>query len=50
MALIEKERPKIREVLDEYALVDVYNMDETGLFYTMQVQSDSLHDLHYNTL
>ena len=50
MALIEKERPKIREVLDKYALADVYNMDETGLFYRMQVQFDSLHDLYYDTL
>ena len=47
MALIEKERPKIREVLDKYALADVYNMDETGL---LQVQFDSLHDLYYDTL
>ena len=49
MALIEKERPKIRKVLDKYALADVYNMDETGLFYRMQVQFDSLHDLYYDT-
>ena len=35
MALIEKERPKIREVLDKNALAEVYNMDETGLFYRM---------------
>ena len=27
MALIEKERPKIQEVLDKYALADVYNMN-----------------------
>ena len=50
MVLIEKESPKTREVLDKDALADVYNMDETGLFYRMQVQLDSLHALYYDTL
>jgi hypothetical protein len=27
----------IRDVLDQYALKDIYNMDETRLFYRMQV-------------
>ena len=37
MEVIEGERPKIREILDKYELKDIYNMDETGLFYRMQV-------------
>ncbi len=27
----------IRDVLDQYAWKDIYNMDKTGLFYWMQV-------------
>ncbi len=29
--------PTIRDILDQYAWKDIYNMDETGLFYRMQV-------------
>ena len=25
--------PKLRELLEKYDLKDIYNMDETGLFY-----------------
>ncbi len=27
----------IHDILDQYAWKDIYNMDETGLFYRMQV-------------
>jgi hypothetical protein len=29
--------PGIRQLLDQYAWKDIYNMDETGLFFRMQV-------------
>jgi hypothetical protein len=29
--------PGIRQMLDQYAWKDIYNMDETGLFFCMQV-------------
>jgi hypothetical protein len=29
--------PGIRQLLDQYAWKDIYNMDETGLFFHMQV-------------
>jgi len=29
--------PRIRQLLDQYAWKDIYNMDETGLFFHMQV-------------
>ncbi len=34
--IIEESLPRIRTILDQYALVDIYNIDETGLFYRMQ--------------
>ena len=37
MTLIEKSLPDIRETLDKYEWKDIYNMDETGLFYRLQV-------------
>jgi hypothetical protein len=37
MALVETERPLIREILDKYDWSDIYNMDETGLFYQQEV-------------
>ena len=50
MALIEKEQPKIREVLDKYALADVYNMDERDFSTECRYNFNSLHDLYYDTL
>lgn len=38
MELVENERPKIKEILDSYELEDIYNMDETGLFYQQEVR------------
>lgn len=32
-AVIEEALPQLREILKEYDLKDIYNMDETGLFY-----------------
>lgn len=29
--------PRLREILDKYEWKDIYNMDETGLFYRMQM-------------
>jgi len=37
MAVIEESLPQIRLTLDQYERRDIYNMDETGLFYKMQV-------------
>ncbi len=37
MATLANTLPAIRDVLDQYAWKDIYNMDETGLFYRMQV-------------
>ncbi len=37
MAAFANTFPAIRDVLDQYAWKDIYNMDETGLFYQMQV-------------
>jgi len=37
MAVIEESLPQIRLTLDQYEQRDIYNMDETGLFYRMQV-------------
>jgi hypothetical protein len=38
MAALTNTLPAIRDVLDKYAWKDIYNMDEIGLFYRMQVQ------------
>ncbi len=37
--IIKESLPRIRTILDQYALANIYNMDETGLFYRMQVDS-----------
>jgi hypothetical protein len=37
--IIEESLPHIRIILDQYALADIYNMDETGLFYRMQADN-----------
>jgi hypothetical protein len=37
MATLANTLPTIRDVLDQYVWKDIYNMDETGLFYRMQV-------------
>jgi hypothetical protein len=37
MAALTNTLPAIRDVMDQYAWKDIYNMDETGLFYRMQV-------------
>jgi hypothetical protein len=37
MAAFANTLPAIHDVLDQYAWKDIYNMDETGLFYRMQV-------------
>jgi hypothetical protein len=37
MTTLANTLPAIRDVLDQYAWKDIYNMDETGLFYRMQV-------------
>ncbi|OAE21130.1 hypothetical protein AXG93_4441s1000 [Marchantia polymorpha subsp. ruderalis] len=39
MALIEESLPQIRLTLDQYERRDIYNMDETGLFYRMQADN-----------
>jgi hypothetical protein len=39
MEIIEESLPRIRTILDQYALADIYNMDETGLFYRMQADN-----------
>jgi hypothetical protein len=40
--IIEESLPRIRTILDQYALADIYNMDETRLFYCMQADNNSL--------
>jgi len=37
MVALTNTLPAIRDVLDQYAWKDIYNMDETGFFYRMQV-------------
>jgi hypothetical protein len=37
MAALANTLPTIHDVLDQYAWKDIYNMDEIGLFYQMQV-------------
>jgi hypothetical protein len=37
MAVLANTLLTIRDVLDQYAWKGIYNMDETGLFYWMQV-------------
>lgn len=37
MVLVESERPNLKKILDTYELKDIYNMDETGLFYQQEV-------------
>ncbi|XP_065874733.1 CENP-B homolog protein 2-like [Euphorbia lathyris] len=39
MEKIEAFLPKIKEELDKWPLKDIYNMDETGLFYRMQADN-----------
>jgi len=39
MAVIEESLSQIRLTLDQYERRDIYNMDETGLFYRMQVNA-----------
>ena len=35
---LEQRLPGLRAMLDRYSWKDIYNMDETGLFYRMQVR------------
>ncbi|CEG44272.1 TRANSPOSON [Plasmopara halstedii] len=42
MAMVNDALPAIRETLDKYVLCDIYNMDETGLFYRMQGRKNPL--------
>jgi hypothetical protein len=37
--IIEESLPRIRTILDQYALADIYNMDKIGLFYRMQADN-----------
>jgi hypothetical protein len=39
MAVIEENLSQICLTLDQYERRDIYNMDETGLFYKMQVNA-----------
>ncbi len=39
MVVIEESLPQIPLTLDQYERRDIYNMDETGLFYRMQVSA-----------
>jgi hypothetical protein len=39
MAVIEESLPQIRLTLDQYERRDIYNMDETRLFYRMHVSA-----------
>ena len=50
MELIENERPMVRDILDQYELKDIYNVDETGLRYTMQVSSGTRCDCFLNVM
>ena len=36
LADVEKSREELRCIISEYELIDVYNMDETGLFYRLE--------------
>jgi hypothetical protein len=38
-AVIEENLPQICLTLDQYERCDIYNMDETGLFYRMEVSA-----------
>lgn len=38
MVIVENALPSIRQALDKYEWKDIYNMDEIGLFYCMQVR------------
>ena len=43
---LEERLPKIRAQLDQYSAADIYNMDETVLFYRLQADSSlSSHQL-----
>jgi len=37
--IIEESLPRIHTIMDQYALADIYNMDETRLFYCMQADN-----------
>jgi hypothetical protein len=37
--IIKESLPRIRTILDQYALADIYNMDKTRLFYRMQADN-----------
>ena len=50
MELIENERPMVRDIVDQYELKDIYNVDETGLRYTMQVSSGTRCDCFLNVM
>jgi hypothetical protein len=39
MDVIEESLPQIHLTLDQYERRNIYNMDETGLFYRMQVSA-----------
>jgi hypothetical protein len=39
MDLVENECPKIKAILDRFHWRDIYNMDETGLFFQREVGS-----------
>jgi len=39
MVVIEESLSQIRLILDQYERRDIYNMDEIGLFYRMQVSA-----------
>jgi hypothetical protein len=41
MTTVAAALPGIRQVLDAYEWRDIYNMDESGLFYRMQVHTVS---------
>ena len=36
LAVVEKSREELRCIISKYELSDVYNMDETGLFYHLE--------------
>ncbi len=37
MNVVNLALPRIRQLLDQYVWKDIYNMDETNLFFHMQV-------------
>lgn len=47
MALVESERPNIKEILDLFEWSNIYNMDETGLFYQQEVSINGM--AHFGT-